>query len=59
MNRSRIEMIKATVVGALALLSLLLVLGIHDYSMGWLPVILGLLTGWFGWKANYFSRNGQ
>ncbi|WP_168195033.1 MULTISPECIES: hypothetical protein [unclassified Corynebacterium] len=56
MKRSEIEKTKAIVITVFAITSFLLVLWVHDYSMAWLPLILGALAGWFWWKTDHFSH---
>ena len=59
MNRSKIEMIKAVVMTIFAVLMLLLVVGLHDYTLVWVPILLGIFSGWFWWKASYSSRDEE
>ncbi|WP_085528858.1 hypothetical protein [Kocuria massiliensis] len=57
MNRTTIEVIKAVACLIVALLSVVLAFTTHQPLMFVVFVVLAIATGWFWWKATYFSKN--
>lgn len=59
MNRLRVERIKAIVFTALTLITLLAMMAVQSPSLAWIPVVLGGASGWFWWKVDYLSKQGE
>lgn len=57
MNRTTLEIVKAVICAVVALLSVVLAFTTHQPLMLVVAVVLALATGWFWWKARFFSKN--
>lgn len=57
MDRLKIEKTKALIITVIAALALIVALATQGWDMLWIPVVLGILSGYFWWKVDYVKKN--